>query len=692
MPRRFPERSADAGARPSVCIVTSELVGPFNNGGIGTSMTGLAQNLAGARFPLTILYTGGHLESEAERTRWRSLYAGIGITLVWLADLAAERSRGPLARCGFTTPWQIYRYLRDRTFDIVQFNDCMGEGFYCLAARRLGTAFRDTTMFVALHSPSQWIFEINRTLPHALLHAAFNHAERLSVKCADLLWGPSLYLIEWARDHGFEPPERTYVQRYVLPSVPLFGPAAAAPVPTDGSRIVPREIVFFGRLEERKGLRTFCQSLRLIENLLVEHGIRVTFLGKEGTVADRPALDYLAEEAKGWRFEHGVIANYGQQEAVAHLASGTAVAVMASPADNSPCTVYEAMSLGIPFIATRTGGIPELVDSRDHSEVLFEPRPEALAARVEQVIRNGIAPARAAEAPEEIARRWISAFESHRVLAAPVPPRSEKLPSVIAIVDAPAGTDIAGSLASLEGVEKILVIDRGGAPDLAAAPCPVVSVDAHRPDALAACLEDAGAEALLLLLRGGVCLTPSALCELGQLLECPEAEGLAPAAVIGGDGEGAVVPPLGSSQSFSFFEGPLPGGALFLKRARLSARVGRFVPVPDAEFLGLADLAIARGLEVWPFAETVVRHPAGLLGDPFRGRAAERVRAYSDLPPTERYYLSAIAHGCFERPPGPAQALRALRDRMIAWRLGWAIGLAQRTLPRGVIRRLRRRG
>ena len=32
--------------RPSVCIVSSEIIGPFKNGGIGTSMTGLAEHLA----------------------------------------------------------------------------------------------------------------------------------------------------------------------------------------------------------------------------------------------------------------------------------------------------------------------------------------------------------------------------------------------------------------------------------------------------------------------------------------------------------------------------------------------------------------------------------------------------------------------------------------------------------------------
>ena len=44
--------------KPKVCIVTGEIVGPHKNGGIGTSMTGLAETLASSGLPVTILYTG----------------------------------------------------------------------------------------------------------------------------------------------------------------------------------------------------------------------------------------------------------------------------------------------------------------------------------------------------------------------------------------------------------------------------------------------------------------------------------------------------------------------------------------------------------------------------------------------------------------------------------------------------------
>src|SRR5947208_2569322 len=69
---------------PSVCIVTSELIGPFKNGGIGTAMTGLAEQLARSGCAVTVLYTGVITRREPSVDPWVSRYAVKGITLTAL--------------------------------------------------------------------------------------------------------------------------------------------------------------------------------------------------------------------------------------------------------------------------------------------------------------------------------------------------------------------------------------------------------------------------------------------------------------------------------------------------------------------------------------------------------------------------------------------------------------------------------
>src|SRR6185436_20663025 len=71
--------------RPSVCIVSNEIIGPHKNGGIGTAMTGLAEHLANIGCRVTILYTGAVFAPHVALGGWKRLYAEIGIEFVSLS-------------------------------------------------------------------------------------------------------------------------------------------------------------------------------------------------------------------------------------------------------------------------------------------------------------------------------------------------------------------------------------------------------------------------------------------------------------------------------------------------------------------------------------------------------------------------------------------------------------------------------
>src|SRR5437762_2959287 len=210
----YPSQSA---SKPRVCIVTNEIIGPFKNGGIGTSMTGLAQTLAAAGLPVTVLYTGSVWSPDVSLRRWKKHYTELGIELVALSIEEMNSLAGPLRDCGFGVPYLVYAYLKASNFDVVHFNDCCGEGMLALAAKKLGIAFEKTLLVVALHSPSQWVLELNQSPPANPIMAAYNHAERLSVQYADVLWSPSRYMLDWAETHELTFPPQTFVQQYSVP-------------------------------------------------------------------------------------------------------------------------------------------------------------------------------------------------------------------------------------------------------------------------------------------------------------------------------------------------------------------------------------------------------------------------------------------------------------------------------------------
>jgi glycosyltransferase involved in cell wall biosynthesis len=419
---------------PNVCIVTSEIIGPFKNGGVGTAMTGLAELLASEGLPVTVLYTGTIWTPDVGLARWKRHYAGRGIELVALSIEDMKPLAGPLKDRGFGLPWLVYRFLSDRSFDVIHFNDCCGEGSLALAAKRLGLAFRDSLLVVALHSPSGWVLELNQTLPTSILFSAYHCAEQVSVACADLLWSPSRYLLDWVAARDFELPPQTFVQQYVLPGTDKSVGATRIGATRTGATPPPTEIVFFGRLEERKGLRLFCNALHILRDEIAQRGISVTFLGKPERCGGIPSLDYIAHRAASWQFPIKTITDFGQPEALEYLRGGGKLAVMPSPFDNSPCTVYEALSSGIPFLAARTGGIPELIDAADHEHVLFEYATESLVRALRNVIEHGGWIAKPSVPQEETRRSWMA---MHRGWRAFLQPRAEVAAprSVAAIVD-----------------------------------------------------------------------------------------------------------------------------------------------------------------------------------------------------------------------------------------------------------------
>src|SRR5207253_2175797 len=287
--------AGDPSPRPSVCIVTAELIGPFKNGGIGTATTGLAETLAADGLSVTVLYTGAIWSPDVNLTKWKRRYAELGIELDALTLDDTKAVAGVVRDRGFPAPWLIYSYLAARRFDVVHFNDCCGEASLALAAKKLGLAFADSLLVVGLHSPSRWVLELNQTLPASRIFPAYDYAERVSIASADLLWSPSGYLLDWIRERGFDVPPQTFLQQYVMPA------RGDAPPVRYGRTDPPREIVFFGRLEERKGLRVFCNAIHLLRDELAARGVAVTFLGKPETCAGLPSADYIRRRAAEWR-------------------------------------------------------------------------------------------------------------------------------------------------------------------------------------------------------------------------------------------------------------------------------------------------------------------------------------------------------------------------------------------------------
>jgi glycosyltransferase involved in cell wall biosynthesis/GT2 family glycosyltransferase len=356
----------------NICIVTADIVGPIRNGGIGTAYYNLALALANAGHRVTVLYTLGSYCEHQSVEYWRAHYEQRRIAFVPLPPTAIEGHSAIKMSHG------VYEWLKDREFDIVHCHEWRGVGFYTALAKRQGLCLRDTVLCVGTHSPVLWHLEgMNELADAEALEVDF--MERESVALADVLWSPSRHMREWMQREGWRLPRRVRVQPYILLDVE---PTNAGPARPNS------ELVFFGRLETRKGLDLFCDALDRLVASNVPMPV-VTFLGKPASVGGVPSEEYLQKRSARWPFRWQILGTLDRHAAMDYLKGRNRVAVLPSKIDNLPYTVLECLGARIPFIAAATGGIPEMLRGSDRDRVLFAPTAGALAGRLAEVIGKG---------------------------------------------------------------------------------------------------------------------------------------------------------------------------------------------------------------------------------------------------------------------------------------------------------------
>lgn len=364
-----------------VCIVTPDLLGPVKNGGIGTACTYLAENLARYGHKVHILLTQGGYNYKKDSTKWIERYTkqNIEVTQVfkWEDENCEQKPYFPESH-PLNTSYTVYSWLQKQSgFDCILFMEWLGNGYYALEAKKCGLFFEKTALGVITHSPSLWHNLTNATASRHPLESIIWHIERRSVELADFVISPSAYMLDWCKAHDFNLPSKIFVQPNILELKEDFKSVSEADID---------EIVFFGRLEWRKGLAQFCSALDILAKQK-RLPPKVTFMGKPSWVQGLHSLQFLGNRAKAWNgCKISFRLHYDHYQAMEYLCQPGRLAVMPSVADNSPYTVYECLLAGIPFLARNVGGIPELVADSFHDRVLFGDNPRDLANKIISVL------------------------------------------------------------------------------------------------------------------------------------------------------------------------------------------------------------------------------------------------------------------------------------------------------------------
>jgi len=446
-----------------VCIASPEFVGLYKNGGIGTAYTAMAEALAEAGHDVTCLYLGGNAVASHDINYWVNDFERRGMALVFLPEIKGldlDNSACVVKAC------EVYDWLKKNDhFDVVHFQEWHGSGYFTIAAKRQGLAFARTTFCVGLHSGTDWLKAAGREYLADLGDLEQDFMERQSVAMSDVVFSPSQFLINWVADRGWELPAASYVQQNILPHS-----ARSEKKPVSDQLQDITELVFFGRLQTLKGVPLFCDALDRISDPVAKKIQGVAFMGKEESVDGVPARVYITKRSKRWPWKTEIISDRDQPQAMEFLSRKGRLAVIASHLENSPNTIYECLGLGIPFVASRVGGIPELIAPDDVARVCFDAKPEALAAKLSAALTQGFRAARAAVDARANEQSWIAWHESllpvpdDTNVAAPANPSSlPKVSVCLATFNRPAF--LRQALASLHALDysnfEVVLVDDG---------------------------------------------------------------------------------------------------------------------------------------------------------------------------------------------------------------------------------------
>jgi len=404
-----PEGRASGPLR--VAIVLSENAGKPATGDMGPFLAGLSRALADGGHRVTVV-----LLPRAERftagfvSPWESFARTIGAKLAVLADddqeMVAYYSRMVV------NAFRLYKWLKQNPVDVVHSPDFDGLTYYALLAKRQGLACGDTVFAISLFSQREWLREGTGDPYDGMQDLCTDHMERMCIELCDALISANQFGLWRLKENGWRLPKSVYCSPYVL-DLPHGGAGqgkgGSATRETSPTAEV-RELVYAAPLTRKDGLPIFLKALTksvLSEPVSSEfQDIRVTIFDMEGLGAPVDPDAKLGSGEAGWPGSWRIVTGEPLAKVMAYLQQPGKLAVFPATHSAHCPSLAACLLLGIPVLAARAGGNPEMIHVDDRESVLFEPNSNALAGLIASVMANGIKPARPAPSMLSAAQTW----------------------------------------------------------------------------------------------------------------------------------------------------------------------------------------------------------------------------------------------------------------------------------------------
>lgn len=287
------------------------------------------------------------------------------------------------------------RYLRTHRVEIVHSYNFYSNVFAVPAAKLAGVplviaSIRDQGVYL---SPAQ------------------RHAQRIACRFADLVLVNAQSIRDWLIDDGY-PAEKVRIIRNGIDLSRYEGKSGDTGVREElGLPPDAPLVLMLSRLNPQKGVDDFIKAAAMVR--LQRPDVRFLLIGEKltyqgnGFGPDAPYHNYLHELCVNLGVDDRIVFTGHRSDVPALLAEG-AISVLPSHSEGLSNTLLESMTAGLPIVATRVGGNPELVEDGVNGILVSPQAPATLANAILRILDDPALAARFSAAARAKATQHFS--------------------------------------------------------------------------------------------------------------------------------------------------------------------------------------------------------------------------------------------------------------------------------------------
>jgi len=355
-------------------IVSKDFQGPIRNGGVGTAFFEYALVLSKKHQVECILTCPENFIEEPGFQFWKKKYDEYkNITLTLLDEKVPESyiNGVNLFSQEIKRAYRAYLYIKNTNPDIVIYGDYGADGFFL--TKDISKSYETICV---VHGTTFWgKLENSESLTDQNDYLLFD-AEMSCITDSDHTIFPSRYIHEW---------HKRFAIREVKNPIYICNPYKVSENTKSTTKKI-NSVFYFGRLEHRKGIDIYLES---IAKLKPHQDIKKYILGKLGAFDSGSVLALLTDKLSKIDETVEIKTSLNSKQCIDYIKSKNGLVVFPSRADNCPLTVLECIKNGIPIFVSNTGGQAELLDERFSSTNIFPNTAGELAELIEGAINNG---------------------------------------------------------------------------------------------------------------------------------------------------------------------------------------------------------------------------------------------------------------------------------------------------------------